>query len=100
MEECCLIYYILPLYLIAFIVMWYFFLSQLLSVFLPLSLPVFLHPHSLSNQPASVDIITEHQMMAEALAKKEIAQKKLAVSYFSLIMGLEIEQHQHTSYHK
>ncbi|XP_070703177.1 protein phosphatase 1 regulatory subunit 36 [Pempheris klunzingeri] len=48
----------------------------------------------------AVDIITEHQMIAEALAKKEIAQKKLAVCYFSLIMGLEINQHQHMSYHK
>lgn len=53
-----------------------------------------------SNNPPSVDIITEHRMMAAALAKKEIAQKKLAVCYYSLIMGLEIEQHKHTSYHK
>ncbi|XP_068566733.1 protein phosphatase 1 regulatory subunit 36 [Cebidichthys violaceus] len=48
----------------------------------------------------TVDIITELKMRAEALAKKEIAQKKLAVCYFSLIMDLEVEQHQHTSCHK
>ncbi|XP_036949653.1 protein phosphatase 1 regulatory subunit 36 isoform X1 [Acanthopagrus latus] len=68
-----------------------------------LYLSCFFEHKSLENKPKSlmpVDIITEHQMMAEALAKKEIAQKKLAVCYFSLIMGLEIEQHQHTSYHK
>ena len=39
-------------------------------------------------------------MMAEAFAKKEIAQKKLAVCYFSLMMDLEMEQHQHTAYQK
>ncbi|XP_073340564.1 protein phosphatase 1 regulatory subunit 36 [Pagrus major] len=68
-----------------------------------LYLSCFFEHKSLENKPKSlmaVDIITEHRVMAEALAKKEIAQKKLAVCYFGLIMGLEIEQHQHTSYHK
>lgn len=55
--------------------------------------------HSLAQKPSS-DIITERQMMAKALSKKEIAQKKLAVNYFSLIMDLEIEQHQRSSYRK
>ncbi|CAJ1083211.1 protein phosphatase 1 regulatory subunit 36 isoform X1 [Xyrichtys novacula] len=52
------------------------------------------------SKPLIVDIITERQMMAEALAKKDIAQKKLSVCYFSLIMDLEIEQHQRSSYRK
>ncbi|KAM7373429.1 hypothetical protein PAMP_008280 [Pampus punctatissimus] len=58
---------------------------------------------SLKNKPKRlmvVDVITEHQMMEEALAKLEIAQKKLAVCYFSLIMDLNVAQHRHTAYHK
>ncbi|XP_044026536.1 protein phosphatase 1 regulatory subunit 36 isoform X2 [Siniperca chuatsi] len=77
-------------------------LDEVLTTLL-LYLSCFFEYKSLENKPKplmAVDIITEHQMMAEALAKKEMAQKKLAVCYFSLIMDLEIEQHQHTSYHK
>ncbi|KAM9340207.1 protein phosphatase 1 regulatory subunit 36 [Symphorus nematophorus] len=77
-------------------------LDEVLTALL-LYLSCFFEHKYLENKPKPsmvVDIITEHRMMAEALAKMEIAQKKLAVSYFSLIMGLEIEQHQQTSYHK
>ncbi|XP_041811876.1 protein phosphatase 1 regulatory subunit 36 [Chelmon rostratus] len=76
-------------------------LDEVLTALL-LYLSCFFEHKSLENKPKLlmvVDIITEHRMMAEALAKKEIAQKKLAVCYFSLIMDLKIEQHQHT-YHK
>ncbi|XP_028256292.1 protein phosphatase 1 regulatory subunit 36 [Parambassis ranga] len=45
-----------------------------------------------------IDILREHQMMMETLAKKAIAQKKLAVCYFSLMMDQETKQH--LSYHK
>ncbi|XP_060915321.1 uncharacterized protein LOC132990850 [Labrus mixtus] len=45
-----------------------------------------------------VDIIKERQVTAASLAKKAMAQKQLAVCYFSLLMDLEIEQHQRTSY--
>ncbi|XP_070778502.1 protein phosphatase 1 regulatory subunit 36 [Enoplosus armatus] len=68
-----------------------------------LYLSCFFEYKSLENKPKplmAVGFITEQQMMAEALAKKEIAQKKLAVCYFSLIMDLEIDQHQHISHHK
>lgn len=43
----------------------------------------------------SLDIVTESQMMAQTLAKRDLAKKKLAVSYFSLIMDLESGQNQH-----
>ncbi|XP_033980275.1 protein phosphatase 1 regulatory subunit 36 [Trematomus bernacchii] len=68
-----------------------------------LYLSCFFEHKSLEDMPKSsmaVDLITEHKMMAEAFAKKEIAQKKLAVCYFSLMMDLEMEQHQHTAYQK
>ncbi|XP_045913715.1 protein phosphatase 1 regulatory subunit 36 isoform X1 [Micropterus dolomieu] len=77
-------------------------LDEVLTALL-LYLSCFFEYKSLDNKPTplmAVDIITGHQMMAEALAKKQIAQKKLAICYFSLIMDLEKEQHQHTSYHK
>ncbi|KAK1880828.1 Protein phosphatase 1 regulatory subunit 36 [Dissostichus eleginoides] len=66
-----------------------------------LYLSCFFEHKSLEDMPKSsmaVDLITEHNMMAEAFAKKEIAQNKLAVCYFSLMMDLEMEQHQHTAY--
>nr|XP_033492064.1 protein phosphatase 1 regulatory subunit 36 [Epinephelus lanceolatus] len=47
---------------------------------------------STSQSLMAVDITSEHKMMMETLAKKEIAQKKLAVCYFSFIMDLELEQ--------
>ncbi|XP_041665939.1 protein phosphatase 1 regulatory subunit 36 isoform X2 [Cheilinus undulatus] len=50
--------------------------------------------------PLMVDIITEHQRQAKALTKKEIAQKNLAVGYFSLIMDPEVDRHQRISYRK
>ncbi|KAK5883390.1 hypothetical protein CesoFtcFv8_019726 [Champsocephalus esox] len=68
-----------------------------------LYLSCFFEHKSLEDTPTSsmaVDLITEHKMMAEAFAKKEIAQKKLAVCYFSLMMDLEMERHQHTAYQK
>ncbi|XP_074542754.1 protein phosphatase 1 regulatory subunit 36 isoform X1 [Halichoeres trimaculatus] len=67
-----------------------------------LYLSCFFDQKYLENKSTSqmLDIITERQMMAKALAKKEISQKKLAVNYFSLIMDLEIEQHQRSSYCK
>ncbi|CAK6965795.1 protein phosphatase 1 regulatory subunit 36 [Scomber scombrus] len=58
---------------------------------------------SLENKPKPlmvVESVTEHQRMEEALAKLEIAQKKLAVSYFSLMMDLDVAQQHHTAYHK
>lgn len=61
---------------------------------------VFLHTHFFSKRCVSVDINTEQQKMAETLAKKEIAKKKLAVCYFSLFMDLAIKQHQNTRYHR
>ncbi|XP_037329537.2 protein phosphatase 1 regulatory subunit 36 isoform X2 [Pungitius pungitius] len=77
-------------------------LDEVLTALL-LYLRCFFEHKSLENAPDSftpiVDIIPDQKMIAQALAKKEIAQKKLAVCYFSLIMDLEIEQHQHT-YHK
>uniref|UniRef100_A0A7N8WQU4 Protein phosphatase 1 regulatory subunit 36 n=2 Tax=Mastacembelus armatus TaxID=205130 RepID=A0A7N8WQU4_9TELE len=48
----------------------------------------------------TLDLIPQHQLKAEPLAKKEIAKRKLAVCYFTLVMHLEIEQHQHRPYHK
>ncbi|XP_029298391.1 protein phosphatase 1 regulatory subunit 36 isoform X2 [Cottoperca gobio] len=77
-------------------------LDEVLTALL-LYLSCFFEYKSLENTPKSlmaVDITPEHKMMAEALAKKEITQKKLAVCYFSLMMDLEIEQHRHTPYHK
>ncbi|GAA6233190.1 protein phosphatase 1 regulatory subunit 36 isoform X1 [Lates japonicus] len=77
-------------------------LDEVLTALL-LYLSCFFEHKSLENKPKSimaVDIITERQVMMETLAKKEIAEKKLAVSYFTLIMDLEIEQHQHTANHK
>ncbi|XP_051246468.1 protein phosphatase 1 regulatory subunit 36 [Dicentrarchus labrax] len=77
-------------------------LDEVLTALL-LYLTCFFEHKSLENKPKplmAVDILTEHRMMAKALAKKEIAQKKLAVCYFSLIMDLEIEQHQHTPCYK
>ncbi|XP_078124029.1 protein phosphatase 1 regulatory subunit 36 [Sander vitreus] len=77
-------------------------LDEVLTTLL-LYLSCFFEHKCLENTPKSlmvVDIITEHNIMAEALAKKEMAQKKLAVCYFSLIMDLEMQQHQHTSFHK
>ncbi|KAF3834107.1 hypothetical protein F7725_025311 [Dissostichus mawsoni] len=68
-----------------------------------LYLSCFFEHKSLEDMPKSsmaVDLITEHNMMAEAFAKKEIAQNKLAVCYFSLMMDLEMEQHEHTAYQK
>ncbi|XP_063755847.1 protein phosphatase 1 regulatory subunit 36 isoform X2 [Eleginops maclovinus] len=68
-----------------------------------LYLSCFFEHKSLQNTPKSsmaVDLITEHKMMAEAVAKQEMAKKKLAVCYFSLIMDLEMEQHLHTAYQK
>nr|XP_040044434.1 protein phosphatase 1 regulatory subunit 36 [Gasterosteus aculeatus aculeatus] len=77
-------------------------LDEVLTALL-LYLCCFFEHKSLENVPnyfmAIVDIIPDQKMIAQALAKKEIAQKKLAVCYFSLIMDLEIEQHQHT-YHQ
>ncbi|XP_070840874.1 protein phosphatase 1 regulatory subunit 36 [Chaetodon trifascialis] len=76
-------------------------LDEVLTALL-LYLSCFFEHKSLENKRKplmAVDIITEQRIMAEALAKKEMAQKKLAVCYFTLIMDLEIEQHQHT-YHK
>lgn len=67
---------------------------------IPFSLFPFLYFTPFSNQPPSVDFTAEHRMIAEALAKKEMAQKKLAGCYFSLIMGREIERHQRASFHK
>ncbi|TMS18104.1 Protein phosphatase 1 regulatory subunit 36 [Larimichthys crocea] len=68
-----------------------------------LYLSCFFEHKSLQNKPKTViivDIVSEQRMMAKALAKKEIAQKKLAVCYFSLIMELEIERHQHSAHNK
>nr|XP_020453191.1 protein phosphatase 1 regulatory subunit 36 [Monopterus albus] len=48
----------------------------------------------------AVGIITVHQKLAEALARQEIAKKKLAICYFSLFMDLEMKQNEHTSQHK
>ncbi|XP_047461466.1 protein phosphatase 1 regulatory subunit 36 isoform X2 [Mugil cephalus] len=69
-------------------------LDEVLTALL-LYLSFFFEHKSLENKTASsgfVDIITEHKMMAETSAKKEIAQKKLAVCYFSLLMDLGREQ--------
>ncbi|XP_034747941.1 protein phosphatase 1 regulatory subunit 36 [Etheostoma cragini] len=77
-------------------------LDEVLTTLL-LYLSCFFEHKCQENTPKSlmaVDIITEHNVMPEALAKKEMAQKKLAVCYFSLIMDLEMQQHQHTSFHK
>ncbi|XP_026203861.1 protein phosphatase 1 regulatory subunit 36-like [Anabas testudineus] len=73
----------------------------LAALFLYLS--CFFEHKSLENKPKPlmvVDINTEQQKMAETLAKKEIAKKKLAVCYFSLFMDLAIKQHQNTRYHR
>ncbi|XP_039976962.1 protein phosphatase 1 regulatory subunit 36 isoform X2 [Xiphias gladius] len=73
-------------------------LDEVLAALL-LYLSYFFEHKSLENKPkpvSGVDIIAEHQMTVETLAKKEIAQKKLAVSYFTL----ELEQHQQTAYQK
>ncbi|XP_034561440.1 protein phosphatase 1 regulatory subunit 36 isoform X2 [Notolabrus celidotus] len=76
-------------------------LDEVLAALL-MCLSCFLDQKSLGNKskPLIVDIIKERQMMAEALAKRQIAQKKLAVCYFSLTMDVEIEQNQQSSYRK
>nr|XP_046273276.1 protein phosphatase 1 regulatory subunit 36 [Scatophagus argus] len=77
-------------------------LDEVLKALL-LYLSCFFERKSLENKPKgvmAVGNVTERRMRMEALTKKEIAQKKLAVSYFSLIMDLEKEQHQPTSNHK
>lgn len=122
MKECCLLYCLLPscilqaggYFLYCDIVVILGCVSSLLFIYLlyvcgfyfclsslpqSLSSPSF-HTLTLSHQPASVEIVTEHQMMEETLAKLEIAQKKLAVCYFSLIMDLDMGQHCNTAYHK
>ncbi|XP_054620633.1 protein phosphatase 1 regulatory subunit 36 isoform X2 [Dunckerocampus dactyliophorus] len=51
----------------------------------------------------NLEINTDHQKMAKTLAKKEIAQKILAVHYFGMIMDTDMArhtQHSHTAYHK
>ncbi|KAM9838236.1 protein phosphatase 1 regulatory subunit 36 [Aulostomus maculatus] len=61
---------------------------------------------SLENKPKPLmvlEINTEHQLMAKTLAKKEMAQKQLAVCYFGLIMDLDAAQRtqlHHTAHHK
>ncbi|XP_029135992.2 protein phosphatase 1 regulatory subunit 36 [Labrus bergylta] len=67
-----------------------------------LYLSCFFEHRSLENKSELLlaDIIKERQVTAAALAKKAMAQKQLAVCYFSLIMDLEVEQHQRTSYRK
>lgn len=47
-----------------------------------------------------MDLISDHHILAKTLTKKEIAKKKLAVCYFSLIMDLKMEQRQNTTCHK
>ncbi|KAF3707254.1 Protein phosphatase 1 regulatory subunit 36 [Channa argus] len=68
-----------------------------------LYLSCFFEHKFLENKPKplmEIDTVTEHQMV-ETLAKKEIAKKKLAVCYFSLLfMDLEIKQGQHKPYYK
>eukprot|EP00064_Thunnus_orientalis_P002056 superscaffoldBa00000143_g2063 len=54
----------------------------------------------LQHRSECVEIVTEHQMMEETMVKLKIAQKKLAVCYFSLIMDLDMAQHRHTAYRK
>ncbi|KAM4631480.1 protein phosphatase 1 regulatory subunit 36 [Polymixia lowei] len=69
------------------------FLSALL-----LYLSCYFNHKSLENAPKSLMVeqsITEQQVTLESLAKVELAQKKLAVCYSSLIMGVGIEQHHH-----
>ncbi|XP_040909676.1 protein phosphatase 1 regulatory subunit 36 isoform X2 [Toxotes jaculatrix] len=64
-----------------------------------LYLSCFFEHKSVENKPKpvmAVDTITEHQVMA----KMKIAEKKLAVSYFTLIMDLEIKRNEHTAYRK
>nr|XP_057903640.1 protein phosphatase 1 regulatory subunit 36 [Doryrhamphus excisus] len=55
-------------------------------------------------QPSlSLEINTDHQKMAKTMAKKEIAQKILAIHYFSLMMDMDMTQHMkhpHTAYNK
>lgn len=72
-------------------------LDEVLSSLL-LYLCCFFEHKSLEKKPESwmvLDIVTESQMMAQTLAKRDLAKKKLAVSYFSLIMDLESRQNQH-----
>uniref|UniRef100_A0A7N8YLU4 Protein phosphatase 1 regulatory subunit 36 n=1 Tax=Mastacembelus armatus TaxID=205130 RepID=A0A7N8YLU4_9TELE len=60
-----------------------------------LYLSCFFEHKSLENKPKhlmTLDLIPQHQLKAEPLAKKEIAKRKLAVCYFTLVMHLEIEQ--------
>ncbi|XP_044192612.1 protein phosphatase 1 regulatory subunit 36 [Thunnus albacares] len=68
-----------------------------------LYLSCYFEQKSLENKPKPlmvVEIVTEHQMMEETMVKLKIAQKKLAVCYFSLIMDLDMAQHRHTAYRK
>lgn len=69
------------------------------SVFNSISclLPLSFFPPRLLNA-INGDSLSEHQMMVEAWAKKEMAQKKLAVCYFRLMMDLKREHH--CPYHK
>ncbi|XP_030003850.1 protein phosphatase 1 regulatory subunit 36 isoform X2 [Sphaeramia orbicularis] len=63
----------------------------------------FFEHKSLENKPNPLMVLDnrkENQIMAQSLAIKDHAQKKLAVCYFTLIMDLEMGQHQHISFHK
>ncbi|KAM3595684.1 uncharacterized protein V6R79_001104 [Siganus canaliculatus] len=65
---------------------------------LVLYMSCFFEYKSLEKKPKAsmvLESLTEQRMKAKALAKKELAQKKLALSYFSLIIDLEKEQNRH-----
>ncbi|CAI5691172.1 unnamed protein product [Oreochromis niloticus] len=63
-----------------------------------LYLSSFFEHKTLKNKSVPRAVKSEHQMMAEAWAKKEMAQKMLAVCCFRLMMDLKREQHR--PYHK
>uniref|UniRef100_UPI003AB07B03 protein phosphatase 1 regulatory subunit 36 n=1 Tax=Centroberyx gerrardi TaxID=166262 RepID=UPI003AB07B03 len=70
-------------------------LDEFLAVLL-LYLSCYFEHKTLENKPKPLmaeQSITERQVMAEALAKVEVAQKKLAICYFHLVMGPEVAQH-------
>ncbi|XP_071402002.1 protein phosphatase 1 regulatory subunit 36 [Centroberyx affinis] len=70
-------------------------LDEFLAVLL-LYLSCYFEHKTLENKPKPLmaeQSITERQVMAEAVAKVEVAQKKLAICYFHLVMGPEVAQH-------
>ncbi|XP_029918808.1 protein phosphatase 1 regulatory subunit 36 [Myripristis murdjan] len=74
-----------------------------LTAALLLYLSCYFELKSLENKPKPLmaePSMTERQMMAKTSAKVEMAQKKLAVCYFSLVMGPEMALHQNKSGHK